>query len=83
MPLVVAGLAVVLFALWIAATRRHARRRAAQRDEWDDAVRVDLWTSAARCPSCGARGGVLRMEGEELWFVCLSCRARHRRRTRG
>lgn len=82
-PFLVAGLAILLFALWIAATRRHARRRAGQRKEWEEAGRADLWTSAARCPACGARGGLLRVKGEELEFECLSCRARHRRRNRG
>ena len=81
--LVVAGLGIVLFLLWVGATRRHTRRRAAQRGEWEAAERAELWTSAARCPACGARGGLLRVDGDQLWFVCLSCRACHRRESRG
>ena len=78
-----AAVLVALFALWWTATRRHLDRRQGRRREWDGAEgRSDLWTSGARCPSCGETGGLLEVESDELWFVCLSCRARHRRETR-
>jgi hypothetical protein len=82
--LLAAAGAAALLALWIAANRRHLRRRSGASPEWSDAQeRPDLWTSAARCPSCGRSGGVLSI-GEEpgaegLWFTCLHCRQRHRR----
>lgn len=77
-------LLAVLTALWLVANRRHRQRRETSRSEWDDADgRTDLWTSGARCPHCGERGGVLEVDGDDLWFVCLSCRGRHRRHHRG
>lgn len=79
-----AVLLVVLMALWLVANRRHRRRRETSRSEWDDAGgRTDLWTSGARCPHCGQRGGLLEVHDDDLWFVCLSCRGRHRREQRG
>lgn len=76
------GLALV--AAWAAANGRHVRRREGRGAEWDGAdARADLWTSAARCPACGSRGGVLEVSGIGLEFVCLACGQRHNRDTKG
>lgn len=82
--LLLGGLAALaLFALWIAATRRHRRRREAALSEWDDSeAHGGLWTSGARCPSCGRRGGLLQRDGDHVEFVCLGCGHRHLRRER-
>lgn len=73
----------LLFALWWSATRRHMRRREQHRREWENSeVRPELWTSAARCPHCERRGGLLEVDGDDLWFECLSCQRRHRRESR-
>jgi hypothetical protein len=79
-----AGAAVLLLLLWLGANRRHVARRGAAAREWDDerGTRPDLWTSSARCPSCGRSGGVLSDDGDEVWFTCLACSQRHRRRHR-
>lgn len=78
------AMAVLLGGLWAAATRRHRRRREVRDAEWGPtAVRPDVWTSEARCPHCSASGGIVSEEGEQLWFTCLSCGRRHRRRERG
>lgn len=75
---------VVLLGLWFGATTRHLRRRRAQGADWAVAERKpDLWTSAARCPGCGARGGLLELRGELVEFVCLTCGVRHQRESRG
>lgn len=74
----------VLMALWLVANRRHRQRRGTSRSEWDDAGgRTGLWTSGARCPHCGERGGLLQVDDDELWFVCMACQRRHRREQRG
>lgn len=81
-----ATLAIValLGALWLAATRRHRRRREVRDAEWGGTeVRPDVWTSQARCPHCSTPGGVVSEEDDQLWFTCLSCGRRHRRRERG
>lgn len=76
--------AAVLLGLWVTATRRHVRRRRIRSADWEEAsARPDLWTSAARCPRCGAGAGLLELEGDQLWYECLSCRKRHVRQTRG
>jgi hypothetical protein len=75
---------IVLIGAWILALRAHLRRQASRAAEWDGAGdRPDLWTSGARCVSCGAGGGVLEEHGGDLWFVCLRCGHRLRRHTRG
>lgn len=76
----VTGTALLL--LWAGATRRQVRRREA--GDWEGAAaRPELWTSSARCPQCGSGGGLLSVDGDVLWFACLSCGARHRRDTKG
>lgn len=76
------GLALV--AAWGYANGRHLRRREGRSADWDDAeARADLWTSAARCPACGNRGGLLQVTGGGLEFVCLACGDRHGRQSRG
>lgn len=70
----------VLLGMWWGASRRHAVRRESHSGEWEGSQdRPELWTSSARCPSCGASGGVLDMSDGELWFTCMRCRQRHRR----
>ena len=79
--LVVLG-AVLLLGIWLAATSRHHRSRTGS--EWaDGGERPDLWTSAARCVRCGADGGVLELQGDDVRFVCLRCGAHQQRETRG
>lgn len=82
---VVAVVAVLgLGGLWAAATRRHRLRRASSDADWQGAeARPGVWTSQARCLRCGAGGGVLEADGDELWFTCLTCGDRHRRQERG
>jgi transposase len=81
---VAAVAAAALGGLWAAATRRHRRRRQARDADWQGAqARADVWTSQARCPRCGEVHGVLEGPDEELWFTCLACGHRHRRRQRG
>jgi hypothetical protein len=84
-PLFVGLLAgAALLVLWWSATRRHLRRREPQSADWVGAEdRPELWTSAARCPSCGAGGGLLDDRDDEVWFTCLACGQRHRREHRG
>ena len=79
--LVLVGIAcVVLIGAWLVALRAHLRR---QRSDWAGAQeRPELWTSSARCLSCGG-GGVIEEDGETLWFVCLTCGLRRIRQTRG
>lgn len=80
---VLVAVAAVLVALWWSATRRHVRRRAPERAEWDDdAGAPRLWTSTVACPACRAGGGLVSTEGGEVWFTCLSCGERHRRETK-
>jgi hypothetical protein len=75
---------IVLIGAWIFALRAHLRRKASRAAEWDGAGdRPDLWTSSARCLSCGAGGGVLEEHEDGLWFVCLRCGHRQQRHTRG
>jgi anaerobic selenocysteine-containing dehydrogenase len=82
-PLVAAAAAgALLLALWVGANRRHAQRRSASAGEWEG-ERADLWTSAARCPSCAAPGGLLSRVDGELWYSCLACGQRHRREHQG
>lgn len=72
----------VLLALWVGATRRHARRDAAARAEWEEAtIAPRLWTAPSPCPDCRADGGVLSTEDGEVWFTCLACGQRRRRQT--
>jgi len=79
----VLGLAagVALVVVWAAANRGHVRRHADRPDEWSG-TRPDLWTSAARCPECGAGGGLVEQEGDGVRFTCLRCGATHRREHR-
>ena len=86
----IAGAALVvglgLAVAWCAATRRAVREREAASREWSgEDVRTDLWTSAARCPACGAGGGVLEPSGDGATarFTCLACGAVHVRAERG
>jgi hypothetical protein len=82
--LLIAAAVALLIGAWLRALRAQLRRQRARAAEWSGAGRrPDLWTSAARCASCGRRGGVLDEDGDDLWFVCLQCGARTRRRTRG
>ena len=86
MEAVIAGVVAgaVLLGLWVTANRRHVRRRRVRGADWDRASgHPDLWTSAARCPFCRSGGGLLEMDGDELWFECLACGRRHHRETRG
>jgi hypothetical protein len=82
--LVLVGIAsAVLIGAWLVALRAHLRRQRSRAAEWDGAQeRPDLWTSTARCLSCGG-GGVIEEDGDALWFVCLTCGRRHARQTRG
>jgi hypothetical protein len=82
--LLVAALGLVLAVAWIATNRRHLDRRRRRSAEWVQAQeRPDLWTSSARCPRCGRRGGVLELDGDAIEFVCLTCGDRHARAERG
>jgi hypothetical protein len=85
--LTIAGLVallLVLGGLWIAGNARYRRRRRAEGADWEQAAdRPDLWTSGARCPSCRSSGGLLELDGDQLWFECLSCGRRHPRQSRG
>lgn len=83
--MVLAGiLAVALIGAWLRALWAHLRRQRARASDWEGTqTRPDLWTSAARCPQCGGHGGLLDTDGDALWFVCLHCGHRSRRRTRG
>jgi hypothetical protein len=75
---------VVLIGAWILALRAQLRRQASRAAEWEGAGdRPDLWTSSARCLTCGASGGVIEERDGALWFVCLRCGQRQMRRTRG
>lgn len=77
-------LAAALIAAWVGALRAHLHRQRARASEWEGTgERPELWTSAARCANCGARGGLLDTDGDALWFECLACGHRARRRTRG
>lgn len=84
-PLIaVAAGCVALVVAWGFANGRHLRRREGRSADWDGAdARADLWTSSARCPACGSRGGLLKVSGGGLEFVCLACGDRHARQTRG
>lgn len=77
-----AGLAAAcLLALWVRTMRRHLARPP---DDWSDAAaRPELWTSAARCPECGAVGGLVQLVDGETMHECLSCGRRHARDQRG
>jgi hypothetical protein len=69
-----------LLVAWALSTRSHLRRRTPRDAEWDGTEqRPDLWTSAAPCPDCGARGGLLAEQDGAVWFTCLACGQRHRR----
>lgn len=82
-PLIAVG-GLLLLAAWITASVRHHRRRAgAAAAEWESATaKPDLWSSVARCAACGARGGLLELEGDTVTFVCLACGGRAPRDTR-
>ncbi|CAN5582105.1 MAG: hypothetical protein M3493_05420 [Actinomycetota bacterium] len=76
-------LGAALLALWFGSSRRYAAERARRSADWEGSGnKPELWTLAARCPHCGAHGGLLELEGDETWFVCLACRQRHRRQSR-
>ena len=75
---------LVLIGAWLLALRAHLRRQRLREGEWEGGRRrLDLWTSSARCLSCGAGGGVLERHDDALWFVCLRCGHRQPRRSRG
>lgn len=75
---------VLLAVAWLLANRRHVRKRAARAADWETgSERPELWTSAARCPHCSSRGGLLSVNGDTLEFECLACGARHARENRG
>lgn len=82
---VLVGVAVVLLvSAWLLALRAHLRRQRDHATDWQDAQqRPDLWTSSARCVSCGAGGGVLERDDDRLWFVCMRCGHRQARSTPG
>ena len=82
---IVTALAVVLIGCWVFATRRHRRSRAVRSADWDsEDGRTELWTSAARCPRCGATGGLAEPSAEGgAVFTCLACGASHTREHRG
>jgi len=83
-PLLVVVAGLGLLAAWAVATRSHAQRRDDARVEWESgATRPELWTSAARCASCGRSGGLVEANGDDVVHVCLSCGERRSRRTRG
>jgi hypothetical protein len=83
--LLVGTAALLLAAAWIASTRAYVRRRRASGADWSEATeRPQLWTSSARCPDCGSRGGLLTVGAHGgADFECLSCGARHAREHRG
>lgn len=84
LPAVIAGVAVVLLALWFVTNQRHLARRERQTADWDEgAQRPDLWTSAAACIHCGAQGGLVELVGDEVTYTCLACGRTHVRETRG
>jgi hypothetical protein len=73
----------VMIGAWLLALRAHLRRQRRRATEWDGAQqRPDLWTSSARCLSCGG-AGVIEERGGQAWFVCLACGQRRARQTRG
>lgn len=82
---VLVGVAVVLLlGAWLLALRAHLRRQARRESDWRDArQRPDLWTSTARCLACGAGGGVLERDDDQLWYVCMRCGHRQPRRAPG
>lgn len=77
-----AGLAAAgLVGLWVRSVRRHLGQAP---DDWSAAAsRPDLWTSAARCPACGAGGGLVELLDGETVHECLACGRRHVRDQRG
>lgn len=82
--LLVAVLVVLFIGAWLRALRAQLRRQRVRAQEWAGAGhRPELWTSAARCVSCGRSAGVLDADGDVLWYVCLACGHRTRRTTRG
>ena len=84
MLVLVSVVGIVLIGAWILALRAHLRRRASRAAEWEGAgQRPALWTSSARCLSCGAGGGVVEEHDGGLWFVCLRCGRRQVRHTHG
>jgi hypothetical protein len=82
--LVLVGIAsAVMIGAWLLALRAHLRRQRLRAAEWDGAQqRPDLWTSSARCLSCGG-SGVIEERGGQVSFVCLTCGQRRDRQTRG
>jgi hypothetical protein len=82
--LVLVGIAsAVMIGAWLLALRAHLRRQRRRAAEWEGAQRrPELWTSSARCLSCGG-AGVIEERGGKLWFVCLMCGRQRARQTRG
>lgn len=80
----VAVIVVLLVGAWLRALRAQLRRERSRATEWSGSGRrPSLWTSAARCASCGRDGAVLDHDGDVLWHVCLHCGRRTRRAARG
>ena len=75
---------IVLLVWWARSNERHLARREPQAADWDGPDDgLNLWTSQARCVHCGASGGLLEKEGDQLYFACLTCGQRHQRESRG
>lgn len=69
---------------WIVRLRADVARRSGRSAEWEGADGPgDLWTTAARCPECHARGALLSREDDVLWHTCMDCGHRHTREHRG
>lgn len=84
MRVLVTVVGVLLIGAWVLALRAHLRRQRVRDAEWRETQqRLDLWTSSARCLSCGAGGGVLERHDDQLWFVCMRCGHRQPRRSPG
>jgi hypothetical protein len=84
MIIIVVLAAAVLVGAWLLALRAQLRRSRAVAAEWSDtADRPHLWTSQARCLSCGAAGGVVDDSGGRVSYLCLRCGDHRTRDTRG
>lgn len=80
-PALVGLAAAGLFGLCVASIRNHLDRAP---DDWSDAAaRPELWASGARCPVCGASGGLVELIDGETVHECLACVRRHVRTQRG
>lgn len=74
----------VLIGAWVLALRAQLRRRRGSGADWSGTDgRPHLWTSQARCLSCGSGDGLVDDSGGQVSFLCLRCGGRRVRGTRG